>query len=105
MTSYTTLAKSIHKARLRGKSKYALGKKYGVAAAEITRIEQGHYPGEKVAARLGIPVVCHACHRRIPKKRNPTTPAEVPAHMEWWKRLTAKERDGYIKDIYFLVGR
>lgn len=59
----------ILKRRAVGASYAQIGLELGITSAEVRRIGNGKYPGEKVAKRLGIPVICFACHRRMPKPR------------------------------------
>lgn len=69
----------IKKKRARGVSYKIISSLLGmdklrIPTAEVRRIGMGHYPGEKVAKRLGWPVKCHSCHRRIVEKK-PRQPA------------------------------
>jgi hypothetical protein len=83
MTTMDKLTRAILKARKRGKRDFAIAKELGVDAAEIKRLLSGKYPGEKVAARLGLPVICHTCKRKLPKQRKPRKPAPKIGQPGW----------------------
>lgn len=76
-----------------------IGVELSLSAAEVIRIHSGKYPGEKVAARLGIPIVCHACHRRIPVSKIKIL-TEVEEWLLWWRRLPSHERGEIIKSAW-----
>lgn len=69
MTTLRQTERYIRK-RLKSKiSKRQIGRELFISAAEVGRILEGKYPGEKVAKRLGIPVICFVCHRRVSVKK------------------------------------
>jgi hypothetical protein len=69
MNTFKQYMRFIAKRRGQKASYKEIGFELGITSAEVRRIGNGKYPGEKVAKRLGIPVICFACHRRIPKPR------------------------------------
>jgi hypothetical protein len=77
MNTMGKLTRTIRKARRNGKKDFSIAKELGVDAAEIKRLMNGKYPGEKVAARLGLPVICHTCKRKLPKPRKPRATKRV----------------------------
>ena len=77
MNTMYKLTSTIRKARRNGKKDFSIAKELGVDAAEIKRLMSGKYPGEKVAARLGLPVICHTCKRKLPKPRKPRATKRV----------------------------
>lgn len=86
-----TLKKIQREIKLRRKTQtdYAIAKVLNVDQAEISRLTKGKYPGEKVAARLGLPIVCHTCKRTMPKPKQPRQPAPKIGQdgwMEYWMR-------------------
>lgn len=100
----TDITKHIKKARRSGSSDYAIARELQVDQAEIKRLLSGKYPGEKVAARLGIPVKCHACHRRIPETKVRQAPREKADHEIWWRSLTKEQRENFIKQWHQQAG-
>lgn len=96
MTNMTRITNTIKKARQKGKSFYAIAREMGIDQAEINRLMKGKYPGEKVAQRLGLPVVCHTCKRRVPSHQSATTrqPAPKigqPGWLAYWLKEPIKE--------------
>lgn len=69
MNTFKQYMRFITKRRRQKASYKEIGLELGIISAEVRRIGNGKYPGEKVAKRLGIPVICFACHRRKPKPR------------------------------------
>lgn len=92
------------KKELKAGASYAIvGNALGISKPEVGRILKGHYPGPKVAVKLGLPPVCHACKRRIPQPRQKQQ-ARKPAHLEWWAGMRREERDEIIKRLYVEKG-
>ncbi len=109
MTTLKGITKSIRMARRRGSTDYAISKELGVDQREIKRLlTRGYYPGEKVAARIGVPIKCHTCHRRLPKHKQPnqqpTRKKEPTEHEQWWRSLTKEQRENFIKQWHQQAG-
>lgn len=68
MNTFKQYMRFIAKRRAQKASYAQIGLELGIISAEVRRIGNGKYPGEKVAKRLGIPVICFACHRRVSAK-------------------------------------
>lgn len=69
MNTFRSIRSFIAKRRNQKASYKEIGLELGIVSAEVRRIGNGKYPGEKVARHLGIPIICFACHRRKPKPR------------------------------------
>lgn len=81
------MTRTIRKAHRRGKSYEAIGKELGVSKAEARRLALGKYPGETIAAKIGLPVICHTCKRRVPGPRKPRTVNTKPSLKQSHTRL------------------
>lgn len=76
----TTMSKVTRKVKAwrKLKASYAtIGAALKISKADARRLALGQYPGEKVAARLGLPVICHTCKRKLPKPRKPRATKRV----------------------------
>ncbi len=71
MTTLGKLTRKIKAWRKLGASYETVGAALHISKADARRLTLGQYPGEKVAARLGLPVKCHACKRKLPAPRKP----------------------------------
>jgi hypothetical protein len=98
MESMTTIRRFIKTARRAGRSDNSVAKELGINIAEIGRLLHGHYPGEKVAARLGLPVKCARCHRKVASPYK-TMPKSVPVYMKQWRSLSKDEREQIIRVV------
>ena len=89
MNTFRSVRSFIAKRR-RQKASYAqIGLELGIISAEVRRIGNGKYPGEKVAKRLGIPVICFACHRRVSAKKLKQVAPKIG--QPGWKKIYLKE--------------
>lgn len=66
-----------------------IGLELGIVSAEVRRIGNGKYPGEKVAKRIGIPVICLTCHRRKPVKKSKQAAPKIG--QPGWEEFYLKE--------------
>lgn len=96
MTNMTAITKTIKQARRNGSSDADISRNLHIDQAEIKRLLSGKYPGESVAARLGLPVKCSRCHRRLPSA-TPRPRAPLPDYMKQWRALPAAKRNELIR--------
>jgi len=101
MNRFQQLCLLIQKRRSERVSTILIAKELGVTKPVIGRLEKGIYPGEKVARQLGLPVICHTCHR---KERKPRTKNPVPLlpYQKWWRGLPKADRDRMIQNLFDL---
>lgn len=102
MTNIRQLRRIVRKQLGLGKSTRVIAKEYlnNISHADVKRILE-KYPGKKVAEQLGIPVVCHICHRRIPdplKKKHTHPP--LSEHVSWFRKLPKEKRDEMLAQLY-----
>jgi len=89
MNTFKQYMRFIAKRRAQRASYKEIGLELGITSAEVRRIGNGKYPGEKVAKRLGIPFICFACHRRVSvKKLKQVTPK---IGQPGWEKIYLKE--------------
>ena len=89
MKTFRSIRSFIAKRR-RQKASYAqIGLELGIVSAEVRSIGNGKYPGEKVAKRLGIPVICLTCHRRKPVKKSKQATPKIGQPN--WEKFYLKE--------------
>jgi hypothetical protein len=91
----------VRKRRSEGKSDNSVARELGISGPEIKRLMMpNHYPGEKIAKELDIPVLCHVCKRRIATPRIRPSFTTMSVHQKWWHGLPPKQKDDYIEELY-----
>ena len=89
MNTFKQYMRFIAKRRVQRASYKEIGLELGITSAEVRRIGNGKYPGEKVAKRLGIPVICFACHRRVSAKKLKQVAPKIG--QPGWEKIYLKE--------------
>ena len=98
------LRRKIRKELRKGASYAIVANSLNISKPEVGRILKGHYPGEKIAAVLGLPVKCHACKRRMPKQKQQKQASALLPHDLWWRSLSPAARQEIIKSMYQTAG-
>ena len=89
MNTFKQYMRFIAKRRAQRAPYKEIGLELGITSAEVRRIGNGKYPGEKVAKRLGIPVICFACHRRVSAKKLKQVAPKIG--QPGWEKIYLKE--------------
>jgi len=101
MTTPRELRLLIQKRRSERISDSRIAKELGVSTPEIGRLMKRKYPGEKVAQKLGLPIICHTCHRKVSKLGEKTT-TPLSDCQRWWRGLSRADRDRMIQNLFEL---